>query len=79
MQTFEAVLLPDDMPHNEELFLPFLRRLSYGTIEIETDMAKADFDNIIDRKKMPKNMVKAFPCCSRFMPIKKRIFNKAVN
>jgi hypothetical protein len=46
MQTFEAVLLPDDMPHNEALFLPFLRRLSYGTIEIETDMAKADFDNI---------------------------------
>ncbi|MEI6334939.1 MAG: Fic family protein [Methylococcaceae bacterium] len=56
MQTFEAVLLPDDMPHNEALFLPFLRRLSYGTIEIETDMSKADFDNIIDGKKMPKNM-----------------------
>ena len=55
-QTFEAVLLPDDMPHNEALFLPFLRRLSYGTIEIETDMAKADFDNILDDKKMPKNM-----------------------
>jgi hypothetical protein len=55
-QTFEAVLLPDDMPHNEALFLPFLRRMSYGTIEIETDMAKADFDNIIDGTKMPKNM-----------------------
>ena len=55
-QSFAAVLLPDDMPHNEALFLPFLRRLSYGTIEIETDMAKADFDNIIDGKKLPKNM-----------------------
>ena len=55
-QSFPAVLLPDDMPHNKALFLPFLRRLSYGTIEIETDMAKADFDNIIDGKNMPKNM-----------------------
>ncbi|MEI6336012.1 MAG: Fic family protein [Methylococcaceae bacterium] len=55
-QNFDAVLLPDSMPHNEALFLPFLRRLSYGTIEIETDMAKADFDNIIDGKKLPKNM-----------------------
>ncbi|MDO9267811.1 MAG: Fic family protein [Methylobacter sp.] len=55
-QSFEAVLLPDDMTHNKALFLPFLRRLSYGTIEIETDMAKADFDNIIDGKNMPKNM-----------------------
>lgn len=55
-QSFEAVLLPDDMPHNKAQFLPFLRRLSYGTIEIETNMAKADFDNIIDGKNMPKNM-----------------------
>jgi fido (protein-threonine AMPylation protein) len=55
-QRVEPVLLPDDMPHNEALFLPFLRRLSYGTIEIETDMAKADFDKIIDEKKLPKNM-----------------------
>jgi fido (protein-threonine AMPylation protein) len=55
-QSFDAVLLPDTMAHNEALFLPFLRRLSYGTIELETDMAKADFDNIIDGKKLPKNM-----------------------
>ncbi|WP_432744917.1 Fic family protein [Methylobacter sp. G7] len=55
-QSFEAILLPDDMPHNKALFLPFLRRLSYGTIEIETGMAKADFDNIIDGKNVPKNM-----------------------
>jgi fido (protein-threonine AMPylation protein) len=55
-QTFEAVLLPDNMPHNETLFLPFLRRLSYGTIEIETDMAKADFDSIMDEKKLPKGI-----------------------
>jgi len=55
-QTFAPVLLPDDMPHNEALFLPFLRRLSYGTIEIETDIAKADFDRIVDEKKLPKNM-----------------------
>ncbi len=57
-QTFAAVLLPDTLPHNEALFMPFLRRLSYGTIEIETDMAKADFDRIIDGKKLPKNMDK---------------------
>ena len=57
-KTFEAILLPDDMPHNEAMFLPFLRRLSYGTIEIETDMVRADFDNIIDGTKLPKNMDK---------------------
>ena len=55
-QTFATVLLPDTLQHNEALFLPFLRRLSYGTIEIETDMAKVDFDSIIDGKKLPKNM-----------------------
>ena len=55
-QTFDTVLLPDDMPNNEALFMPFLRRLSYGTIEIETDMAKADFDKVIDEEKLPKNM-----------------------
>jgi hypothetical protein len=55
-KTFEPVLLPDDLPHNEALFLPFLRRLSYGTIEIETDMLKVDFDRIVDEKKLPRNM-----------------------
>jgi fido (protein-threonine AMPylation protein) len=55
-QTFEPVLLPDNMPHNETSFLPFLRRLSYGTIEIETNMAKADFDLIIDDSKLPKSI-----------------------
>ena len=55
-QTFAPVLLPDDMSSNEVLFMPFLRRLSYGTIEIETDMDKADFDKAIDEKKLPKNM-----------------------
>ncbi|MDH5553012.1 MAG: Fic family protein [Nitrosomonas sp.] len=53
---FEPVLLPDDMPNNERLFMPFLRRISYGTIEIETDMDKVDFDRIIDDEKLPKNM-----------------------
>jgi hypothetical protein len=48
-------LLPDNMPHNEALSMPFLRRLSYGTIEIETDMTKADFDSIIDGDRLPKN------------------------
>ncbi len=57
-QTFATVLLPDTLPHNEAQFLPFLRRLSYGTIEIETEMAKVDFDSIIDGKKLPKNMDK---------------------
>jgi hypothetical protein len=53
MQPFEAILLPDDMPHNEVLFLSFLSRLSYGKIEVETDITKAEFDNIIDGQKMP--------------------------
>lgn len=55
-QTFAPVLLPDEMRMNESVLMPFLRRLSYGTIEIETDMAKADFDKVIDDKKLPKNM-----------------------
>lgn len=55
-QTFKPVLLPDDMSSNESLFMPFLRRLSYGTIEIETDMAKADFDRVIDEERLPRNM-----------------------
>ncbi len=57
-QQFDTVLLPDAMSHNEAMFLPFLRRLSYGTIEIETDISKADFDSIIDGKRLPKNMNK---------------------
>ncbi len=55
-QAYTAVLLPDDMLNNEALFLPFLRRLSYGTIEIETDMARSDFDKVIDEEKLPRNM-----------------------
>lgn len=55
-QQFDPVLLPDAMSNNETLFMPFLRRLSYGTIEIETDMTKADFDSIIDGNRLPKNM-----------------------
>lgn len=55
-QTFAPVLLPDEMSSNADLLMPFLRRLSYGTIEIETDMAKADFDKVIDDKKLPKNV-----------------------
>ncbi len=55
-QTFTTVLLPDDLSHNEALSIPFLRRLSYGTIEIETDITKTDFDKIIDDKKLPRNI-----------------------
>ena len=55
-QTFTPVLLPDEIAINDSLLMPFLRRLSYGTIEIETDMAKEDFDKVIDNKKLPKNM-----------------------
>lgn len=55
-QQFEPILLPDNMPHNEQVFLPFIRRLSYGTIEIETNMAQTDFDKIIDDAKLPKNI-----------------------
>jgi len=54
-QSFSPILLPDKFSNNN-LLMPFLRRLSYGTIEIETDMAKADFDKVIDEKKLPKNM-----------------------
>ena len=55
-QTFTPVLLPDEMSINENLLMPFLRRLSYGTIEIETDMTKADFDKVIDEEKLPRNI-----------------------
>ena len=55
-QSFAPVLLPDDMISNNPLLMPFLRRLSYGTIEIETDMLKADFDKVIDTEKLPTNM-----------------------
>ena len=55
-QSFSPILLPDEMASNDNLLMPFLRRLSYGTIEIETDMAKADFDKVIDEKKLPKNI-----------------------
>ena len=58
-QVFAPVLLPDDMPNNEAMFMPFLRRLSYGTIEIETAIVKADFDKVIDEKRLPKNMDRA--------------------
>ena len=55
-QTFAPVLLPDDMPNNHSLFMPFLRRLSYGTIEIETGISRRDFDRAIDAKKLPVGM-----------------------
>ncbi len=55
-QTITPVLLPDELVNSERLFMPFLQRLSYGTIEIETDMSKADFDKAIDERKLPKNM-----------------------
>ena len=55
-QVFEPVLLPDRISSNSLLFMPFLRRLSYGTIEIETDMNKADFDKVIDEEKLPRGM-----------------------
>ena len=55
-QSFSPILLPDEMASNDNLLMPFLRRLSYGTIEIETDIAKEDFDKVIDEKKLPKNM-----------------------
>jgi len=55
-QHFEPILLADDMRYNERLFMPFLRRLSYGTIEIETNIEQSDFDKVIDNHKLPKYM-----------------------
>ena len=55
-QSFSPVLLPDSLPKNKALLMPFLRRLSYGTIEIETAMSKAHFDQAIDTEKLPKKM-----------------------
>jgi len=53
--------IPDDMQHNPKGFMPLLRQLSYGTIEIESGMSKKDFNRAIDANKMPKNMsVKTF-------------------
>lgn len=62
-QRFEPVLLPDALADEctgrEPWLLPFLRRLSYGTIEIESNIAQADFDKVIDEKKLPRNMDRA--------------------
>jgi len=55
-RSISPVLLPDDLSGNDALLSPFLRRISYGTIEIETGMSKADFERAVDAKKMPKNM-----------------------
>ncbi len=57
-QSFDAVLLPDDMPNNHHVFMPFLRRISYGTIEIERPIDQANFDKAIDAEKLPRNMSK---------------------
>ncbi|TLS67968.1 Fic family protein [Mariprofundus erugo] len=55
-ETFTPTLLQDDLSGNDALLMPFLRRLSYGTIEIETGMSKDDFERAVDAKKLPKNM-----------------------
>jgi len=49
-QSYAPVLLPDVMTYQDALVMPFLRRLSLGTIEIETNMSKADFDRAIALK-----------------------------
>lgn len=55
-QSLAPVLLPDELSNNELLLTPFLRRISYGTIEIETGMERDDFERAVDAKKLPKNM-----------------------
>ena len=55
-ESFPAVLLPDSMTHNDAVMMPFLRKMSYGTIEIETGMSQEDFDRAIDATRLPKNM-----------------------
>jgi len=57
-QKFDGVLLPDDVPNRSAVFDPFIRRISFGTIEIETDMKQDDFDKAIDTEKLPKNMTR---------------------
>lgn len=57
-QVFKPMLLPDSFTKKDELFMPFLRRLSYGTIEIESNISQADFDQVIDEQKLPRNMSK---------------------
>jgi len=57
-QSYAPVLLPDVMTYQDALVMPFLRRLSLGTIEIETNMSKTDFDKIIDTEKLPKDMTR---------------------
>ena len=54
--TFAPILLPDAMSGNHSVFTPFLRRISYGTIEIETGISREDFERVIDAKKLPRNM-----------------------
>ena len=55
-EIFAPVLLPDNFSGNASLLMPFLRRISYGTLEIETDINRADFDKVIDDEKLPKSM-----------------------
>jgi fido (protein-threonine AMPylation protein) len=55
-QTFAPVLLPDEMSKHEAQFMPFLRHLSHGTIEIETGISREEFDRAIDTDRLPKNM-----------------------
>jgi len=57
-QKLGGVLLPDRVSNNNAVFDPFIRRMSFGTIEIETDMCEADFDRVIDTDKLPRNMTR---------------------
>ncbi len=55
-QSFEPVLVPDKLLNSKHLFLPYLKALSFGTVEIETNITQQDFDRIIDEEKLPRNM-----------------------
>jgi len=52
-QSFDPVLIPDKLPNNEHFFLPYLKHLSFGAVEIETNITRDDFDRIIDGQKLP--------------------------
>jgi len=54
----ETVLLPDVFTMQPALWQGLLRRLSFGTIEIESAMPQDLFDQAVDAEKIPKNISK---------------------
>jgi len=55
-QPRSPVLLPDDMARRPDLWMSFLHRLSFGTIELESPMSREDFERAVSTEKLPGGM-----------------------